>query len=43
MAAPPRPSGNVNRRQYFDEKPRRYYYFDSQRGTYYWENGQPRG
>jgi hypothetical protein len=42
MAAPSRPSGGVNRRQYFDEKRGRYYYFDTKRGAYFWENGQPR-
>lgn len=42
MAAPARPSGGVNRRQYFDEKRGRYYYFDQKRGAYFWENGQPR-
>ncbi len=42
MAAPARPPGVVNRRQYFDERRGRYYYFDQKRGAYFWENGEPR-
>jgi len=41
-ATAPRPSQNVNRRQYYDERVGRYYFFDPSTGRYYWENGQPR-
>jgi len=30
------------RRQYYDERLRRYYYYESATGRYYWEDGSPR-
>jgi uncharacterized protein YcfJ len=34
--------GNVNRRQYYDERAGMYYYYDPRTGRYYWEDGSPR-
>jgi hypothetical protein len=31
-----------SRRQYFDQRRKRYYYFDRARKAYFWENGEPK-
>ena len=41
-ATAPSRSGNVNRRQYYDERAGRYYFYDPGAGRYYWEDGSPR-
>jgi hypothetical protein len=41
-ATAPKRYGNINRRQYYDERAGRYYYYDPQTDRYYWENGAPR-
>ena len=41
-ATTPKRSGNLNRRQYYDDRAGRYYFYDPDTGRYYWENGTPR-
>ena len=33
-------TGDPGRRQYFDQRRKRYYYFDRVRKAYFWENGE---
>jgi hypothetical protein len=43
---PPAPPGlnepSAPRRQYFDQKRRKYYYFDPVKKQYFWEDGTPK-
>ncbi|MFN3514969.1 MAG: hypothetical protein ACK41C_18125 [Phenylobacterium sp.] len=42
LGAATTPRYDGNRRQYYDERARRYYYYDSRTGRYFWEDGSPR-
>ena len=33
---------DAGKRQYFDQKRKRYYFFDRVRKAYFWENGEPK-
>lgn len=35
-------TSDIAKRQYFDQRRKRYYYFDRGRKAYFWENGEPK-
>lgn len=41
-AAPGLAEAPVPRRQYYDQKRRKYYYFDPSKKAYFWEDGTPK-